>query len=458
MILDGIKRLDVILHEKQREGLRALRNPKFTKILFDGGIRSGKTLLIWIWLLCRAIVYAGSVQIIIRKQAKQHTRSTWGANNTIGKFFRETFKACGLISLYTLRQTEKQIHFWNGSEIRLEGCETEEDVGKILGAEYITMWFNEATDIDYKVVAALWGRVVQKVYAHPEVIGKREWFPRLANPQIIFDTNPKGKRHWLYKLGVLHIDPIEGDKIKDAHKWVRVGGWQPVHNKDNINSEMLEGMSGVAEQRAILGEWCDMEGLVYHEFSEKVHICRECDGSQPCKRVWAQNKNMKAQYCCRSIDFGFNDPTVCLWGAKFSSYLLIYRCYHKKKMIMSQHAVEILKKQAEMEYVKWTVVDHDPDHAQVLKNGGIPNRNAHKDNPRVAGVNRVKKRLVVDKDGHTGFMLCQFCTPVIEEFESYLIDPKKDEPEQDAHDHTMDALRYMVAEIDGKRRSKAYIM
>jgi len=55
-------------------------------------------------------------------------------------------------------------------------------------------------------------------------------------------------------------------------------------------------------------------------------------------------------------------------------------------------------------------------------------------------------------------MVCQHCLPVIEEFVSYLMDPKKDEPEDDKNDHTMDAIRYMIAEIDGKRRSQAFIV
>ena len=333
-----------------------------------------------------------------------------------------------------------------------------EDVGKILGSEYITMWFNEATDIDYAVVSKLQGRVVQQCYINPKLAGKREWFPKQANPQVIFDANPKGKRHWLYKVGVLHVDPVEGGPVKDAHKWVRVGGWKPNDNSDNINSDMLDGMSGVEERRGILGEWCDAEGLVYGEFKENKHICRECQGGVLCPKVWDAQGNVRAKFLCRSMDFGFNDPTVCLWGAKMGGQLLIYRCYYKKDTIMSEHAVNVLAEQNKNEPVLWTVVDHDPDHAEVLRRAGIPNRNAYKDNPRTAGVNRVRKRLTVDADGYTGFKVCQFCSPVIEEFQSYLMDKKKDEPENDKNDHTMDAIRYMVAEIDCDRGSVAVFM
>jgi len=208
MILDKTKILDLVLNDKQVEGMKCLRNTNFSKILFDGGIRSGKTLLIWAWVLARAIVYPGSLQIIIRKEKIQHTKSTWGANNTIGKYMRLVFNKAGLSRFYTLHETPKTITFKNNSEIRLEGCDSPENIDKILGAEYITMWFNEATGINHDVVVGLWGRCAQKCYVHPEVAGRVPWFPRQANMQIIFDTNPKGKRHWLYKMGVLHIDPV----------------------------------------------------------------------------------------------------------------------------------------------------------------------------------------------------------------------------------------------------------
>ncbi len=142
MILDYKRCLDMILNQKQREGLRALRDPAFQYFLFDGGIRSGKTELLFLWLVARAIVYPGSKQIVIRKEKKQHDNGFWGQAGTIGRFFYRTFNRNGLRSLYTLVQTDRQVKFWNGSVIRLEGCDNPDHIGRILGDEYITMRFS----------------------------------------------------------------------------------------------------------------------------------------------------------------------------------------------------------------------------------------------------------------------------------------------------------------------------
>ena len=447
--------LDMILNPKQREGLRELRNSVYQYFLFDGGIRSGKTELIWLWLVCRAIVYPGSKQIVIRKERAQHTRGFWGHGGTIHRFLYRTFEKAGLVALYTLRESDLKLIFWNKSVISLEGVDTPQNFGRVLGDEYITIWFNEAWQMDYDVVTQLWDRAAQKVYRNPKLKGKEDFFPTMANKQIIFDTNPQGKRHWLYKLGALQIDPLTGEKLTNAELWCRVGGWKPWDNADNVNTDGMAGGSGVSKRRNIDAEWCDMEGAVYDEFDENVHVCKDCNGVK-CKRVFAENGGIQAKFLCRGVDFGFKDPTVCLWGAYMGGQLLIYRCYYKTRKRSDENAVEILKMQDPHERFVWTVVDHAPDHAAQFKKCGIPNRNAHKDNPIMAGVNRVKRRLHAP-DGIPGLKICQFCTPCIDEMSSYMMDAKVDAPEG-KNDHCPDTIRYMVAELDGKVRSQAFIL
>lgn len=448
--------LDMRLNRKQREGLRALRDSSKQYVLFDGGIRSGKTELLWDWLVARAIAYPGSKQIVIRKEKKQHDNGFWGPGGTIGRFFYRTFDEHGLKSLYTLMQTDRRVEFWNKSVIRLEGCDTPEHVGRILGDEYITMWFNEAFQMDYDVVTELWDRVAQKCYAHPIVEGKSEWFPPQANKQVIFDTNPRGKRHWLYKAGVLNVDPIEGGLYPFADKWVRVGGWKPWDNQENVNTDGMENKTGVARARMIDGEWCDNEGAVYEEFNEDMHVCAACDGNGACPKVFGKDGRVLAKGLYRGIDFGWNDPTVCLWVANIGGQLLVYRCHYKKQKMMSRNAELIKAAQQPFEPIKWTVIDHQPEYAEQLRKAGIPNRNAHKDNPIMGGCDRVKARLT-PRDGVPGLLVCRYCSPVIEEFSSYMMDAKKDAPE-DKNNHCMDALRYIVAEVDNGRGSVAVFM
>jgi phage terminase large subunit len=445
----------MILNRKQREALRELRDPKYTKFLFDGGIRSGKTELLFLWMVCRAIVYPGSIQIILRKEAAQHRRGMWGINNTVGKFLSRTFKANGMGSLYTLIETKMVVRFWNGSEIRFEGVGTPEEVGKVYGSEYITMWFNEAVDIPYSVVTGLWGRVAQKVYAESVVAAaKPQGFPLQANAQILFDTNPRGKRHWLYKAGCLQIDPVAGGRYEDAHEWCRVGGWKPWDNEDNINTKVIASQSGTDKARLLDGEWCDTEGAVYEEFNEDVHVCSDCNGSS-CRHVFGKNGAVKASLIGRAIDFGWNDPTVCLWGGLCSGQLVIYRCFYETQKRSDLNAKKILSMQHNSEPIRWTVMDHQPEYAQQFKRAGVRGRNAKKDSPILGGIDRVKQRLAI-KDGLPGLIVCQHCTEVIEEFSAYMMDTKVDAPEDD-NNHCMDALRYMVAEIDGRRKSQAHI-
>jgi len=448
--------LDMVLNGKQREALRALRDPSFQYYIFDGGIRSGKTELMFAWLVARAIAYPGSKQIVIRKERAQHKRGFWGAAGTVGRYMRKCFDDNGLKTLYQMYNTDLKLVFWNGSEIRCEGVDTVENFGRILGDEYITMWFNEAVHQDFKTIEGIWDRAVQLCDVQPDIANSAHaWFPDTANKQILFDTNPKGKRHWLYKFGVLKVDPNEGGILPYADRICRIGGWKPWDNEANVNTDGMDNKTGTARRRQIDGEWCDTEGAVYEEFNEDTHVCRMCDGKR-CQRVFgARRGQVKARKLFRSIDFGWNDPTVCLWGADVGGQIVVYRCYYSNKQIMQEHAKAVLKMQEEYEPISWTVADHQPEFRQQFKKNGIPNRNAHKDSPLMGGVDRVKQRLHCKGDV-PGLLVCQHATPVIEEFSGYMMAKGKDEPEDD-NNHCMDSVRYMVAEIDGKTKSKAFI-
>ena len=60
--------MPITLNEKQRFAwTEILTNPKKTRILFDGGARSGKTFLIVQYLFLRAFQYPGSRQLMARK-------------------------------------------------------------------------------------------------------------------------------------------------------------------------------------------------------------------------------------------------------------------------------------------------------------------------------------------------------------------------------------------------------
>jgi phage terminase large subunit len=77
--------------------------------------------------------------------------------------------------------------------------------------------------------------------------------------------------------------------------------------------------------------------------------------------------------------------------------------------------------------------------------------NARKD--VLAGLQRVKSRLVVQGDGYPRLFVSSRCVNVIKEFELYRWQDSKDdrndkEEPLKQNDHAMDALRYMVMQMD----------
>ena len=436
--------------DKQWEGFAALTDPQYRNFLFDGGARSGKTDLIWEWIVMKAWLYPGSEQIILRKFKVEHRGSIW--RQTALKWLANHFPDD---RYYTTSETEMFITFWNGSIIRFDGCDDEARIRKIFGAEYITVWFNEASEIDFGTAFDGMTRAVQKVEIIPGQMGNGI-FPDYAPCQCIFDTNPQGRRHWLYKAGVQHRHPETGERLKDADKWKRVGGWVIYHNAEHLAPDAIEkyeALEGVRRKRLLDGEWCSAVGNVYSDFSENIHVCKQCTGINApdrCPRIWKGKNKFIPRRAVRGIDFGYRDPFVCLWAATIDEQLLFYKCWYKKQMIVSDHAVEIKKLTRPGESIKWTVADHDAEDAATLRKEGIRTRSAKKDKPIMAGIDRVIKQLKV-VNGKPGLQVCQYCTPILDEFSSYMMNKnsEKDEPE-DGNDHTLDPLRYMVAELFGR--------
>jgi phage terminase large subunit len=65
----------------------------------------------------------------------------------------------------------------------------------------------------------------------------------------------------------------------------------------------------------------------------------------------------------------------------------------------------------------------------------------------LTGIQRVQNRLQIQGDGLPRLTVDPECVEVVNEFESYIWKPEKDEPLKE-HDHAMDAIRYLIHLID----------
>jgi len=392
----GDVNLAFVPHNKQIAALKAFRDIGKRLFLLDGGGRSGKTLLLMEWMIMRAIMYPGSRQIILRKARMHAEKSIW--DETMNEYITEVLDKCNIGQYLKPNKEKLTMNFWNGSSIIIDGCDDEKRVRSIFGREYIGMWFNEASEFaDFAMVEYLLTRVVQRVGIDPDFRGWKKWLPDIAPTQIYLDTNPKGPRHWLYKAGILHVNPEDGEPLPNADKWARVGGWTPYDNADNLADDAIsayEGFTGVRREQMLLGKWVDNSGAVYDEFDEDIHVCKRCKREPDlCPRIFkGDTGRFIPAHAFRSIDFGYKDPFVCLWGAIVDEQLLVYRSYYKRRKIVSVHAECLKAETRKGEHFLWTVADHDAEDAATLKASGVRNRPAKKDRPLMSGVQRVKKR------------------------------------------------------------------
>lgn len=397
-----------------------LENPQYRRILLDGGARSTKTVLICIWLIKEAAKYAGSHILMARKNRNAAEHSIW----------QDTLKPLCLNRRgFRITDSTMEVNLSNGSFIRVDGLDDQDRVDKILGTEYAHIFFNEATQISWQTVQIVLSRLAQPVKG-------------LENRKALFDCNPKSQRHWLYKAGILHINPDDATPLSDASTWGREH-FTPYDNpylpQDALKT--LESLTGTQRRRLLDGAWCESSGAVYNEFSEDIHVWKK-----PLPSGW-QNWTL-----VRGIDFGYTNPFVCLCGLiDPDGRLWIFREYYVRQQTVRSHAAAIKKIEPER-HVSWTISDHDAEDRATLHECGIITQAARKDIER--GIKAVKERLKVQGDGMPRLIICEGCQETISEFYDYAWDaPKegrnsKEEPIKD-RDHAMDTIRYMVMKMDG---------
>lgn len=398
-----------------------LEDPRYRRILIDGGARSTKTFLLCAWLIHQAETYAGARILIARKTLTAARKSVWG--ETLMDIVRGHRHIA-------VSESALELRFSKGSLIRVDGLDDQERVDKILGTEYAHIFFNESTQITWQTVNIVLSRLAQPV-------------PGLPARKALFDCNPKSPRHWLYRAAIQKINPDTGTPLKDAKIWAR-RHFSPLDNPhlpDDAKAT-LDGLSGVQRRRLWLGEWCEQAGAVYDEFSEDIHTFTELPNGA---ENWVH---------IRGIDFGYTNPFVCIWGAvDGDGRLWIYREHYQRGRLVADHAAAI-KAATGSQRIAWTVADHDAEDRATLAAAGIPTRAARK--AVLQGINAVKARLRIAGDGRPRLMIWERCTETISELYDYAW-PQSREGKHESEtpvkdrDHALDALRYMATELDAPR-------
>jgi len=256
---------------------------------------------------------------------------------------------------------------------------------------------------------------------------------RRGEPRAWITTTPAGY-NWVYRYW---------QERKDAnYAMIRASTRDNTYLPSEYVRDLLDTYTGEFARQEIEGEFVAFEGLVYN-FRYDVHVVEPFDIPEDWTIV-------------RGIDFGYTNPFVCLWGAiDEDGRLYIIDEHYQRKTLIKDHAEAI--KGRPWKKALWTVADHDAQGNAELWENGVDTINAQK--AVIDGIQKVAARLEIAGDGRPRLYVMSNCVNLIKEFGIYRwVDSKegrneKEEPVKEA-DHAMDALRYMVMELDNSRAPK----
>jgi hypothetical protein len=219
----------------QKEAINLLGGDALHTLLF-GGSRSGKTFIIMWAIVVRALLAPGSRHCVLRRYFAMLNKAI--VNDT----FPKVMQICFPHVPYTLNKSLFFARFPNGSEIWFVGLD---EGDKILGNEFVTMYFNEVSEMSYDSLETAYSRNAQKC-------------PRIRN-HFFYDENPVGKTHWSYKLFVEGVNPTDNTPLlhPDNYCSMRMNPADNIANLSDTYIEQLQSLSARKRARFLDGEWQD---------------------------------------------------------------------------------------------------------------------------------------------------------------------------------------------------------
>jgi len=272
---------------------------------------------------------------------------------------------------------------------------------------------------------------VWEQYLRPTLTDREGW--------ALFITTPHGY-NWVYDLWKRGKDP-------DYPEWesFKSPSWENPHLSREDIAEARRTMSEAAFLQEYGADFTLSSGQVYREFSAAIHVVAENELKRMLHPKWPKY---------RSIDFGYENPFVCLYIAVDpEDRVIIYDEYYKRHRTVEEHA-KYLNNRSDASGTsgssgtyEYTTCDPSGASARAtLLENGIPTV-AVRSNV-LQGLEAVRQLLKVRADGKPGLYISSRCVDTIKEFnlysypEAYTV-ANGEEPVKD-YDHAMDAVRYFI--------------
>ena len=411
----------ITLTEKQHEGWSILIDKSKKFIKFWGGSRSGKTFIICLFIVLRAVRYKNSVHIICRYDKAKAKLTVW----------RQTvlplLQLCEKAGVCRINVTESRAEFNNGSSVLLGGLRPS-DIGNILSAEYATFFICEANELSWDTIDLCRARLNSQAI---DQNGNK------IQVKFLIDLNPTFSHHWSNVAWILGQNPDTKEPLKELPKFANLY-WHPTDNKNNLSDgfiETLESLTGSKRKRFWDGQYGSYDGLVYSCFNESMII----DDFVP-PNDWIK---------IRAVDFGYSKghAFVCLWLAidPSNERVIVYREYVKELTTVRIHAGNIKELSNNENYQGSIVCDHDAEDRATLEENGLSTMKANKS--VLSGIDNM-----IDFIERGKFAVCRSCVETINEFFSYIWKTKmtglvKDREVVKDNDNCLDTARYGLMEL-----------
>jgi PBSX family phage terminase large subunit len=373
-------------------------------ILLFGGSRSGKTTVLAMAVVYRALRFAGSRHLVCRLRAKDARSSV--LRETLLPALADTVGADG----YAYLAHESMIRFFNGSEIWIGGLGDREQADKILGHEYNTIYFNEISQLSYSAVTTAYSRLAMKTP------GCRNLF--------LYDCNPGSPLHWAHKIFIRKQAFQTGEPLErpELYQSMLVN---PADNRDHLPEDyigdILDALPEKQKARFRDGLWVKAEGAIYDRFDEDMIL--EPEALPETFERFAAGQDFGLHIA--NVKIGINANCVYVLE-DCGSYNMTTRTFNEEL--------------AQRGWFAWNgamadfSVYCDPaggERIQEITNGVKANNSVD------AGID-----YIVAKMERRQFFVSSHCTGVLSEIWDYCRDV--DGAIVKANDHFMDALRYAV--------------
>jgi phage terminase large subunit len=405
------------------------------EICLSGAAGTGKSVAALMKLHLSCMNTPGVRALIVRKTHASLTASTLV---TFRQMVAAEALTAGAVKFFGgSPQEPASFRYVNGSTIVVGGLDR---ASRLLSTEFDLAFVDEAVEVTPEDL---------------DTIVTRLRHGRLSRQQLLMATNPGPPTHHLKQRADSGRCVMLYSRHEDNPRMFQDGEWTQYGSEYLAR---LDSLVGVRYQRMRWGKWVAAEGIVYEGWDESVHVVDRFAPPEGWTRWW-------------SVDFGYTAPFVWQdWREDPDGRLHLVREIYQTKRLVEDHARDILRLVAPGG--KWSeprpraiICDHDAeDRATLERHLGMSTIAARKSVSD--GIQAVQTRLKVAGDGRPRLVVMRDAvarrdpelveakkpTCVIDEFPGYVWAVKpggdlKEEPLKE-NDHSMDALRYVVAQLD----------